>query len=66
VKQAMMSACSRRLLLVDHVKFGKVALHVLDELTSFDTVLVTDGIGDAAAQQLEQAGVRLRIVRTRS
>jgi DeoR/GlpR family transcriptional regulator of sugar metabolism len=66
VKQAMMSACSRRLLLVDHVKFGKVALHVLDELTSFDAVLVTDGIGDAAAQKLEQAGVRLRIVRTAS
>jgi DeoR/GlpR family transcriptional regulator of sugar metabolism len=66
VKQAMMSACSKRLLLVDHVKFGKVALHVLDELTSFDAVLVTDGIADAAAQQLEQAGVRLRIVRTTS
>jgi hypothetical protein len=41
-----------------------VALHVLDDLTSFDAVLVTDGIGDAVAQQLEQAGVRLRIVRT--
>lgn len=64
VKQAMMAASSKRILLVDHVKFNKVALHVLDDLTSFDAVLVTDGIGDAVAQQLEQAGVRLRIVRT--
>ncbi|PZM14465.1 DeoR/GlpR family DNA-binding transcription regulator [Rhizobium tubonense] len=64
VKQAMMAAASTRVLLVDHVKFNKVALHVFEELTSFDTVLVTEGIGDAMAQQLEQAGVRLRIVRT--
>ena len=33
---------------------------MFDDLTAFDAVLVTDGIGDAAAQKLEQAGVRLQ------
>jgi len=64
VKQAMMAASNQRILLVDHSKFNNVALHALDELTAFDTVLVTDGISDAQAQKLEQAGVRLRVVRT--
>ena len=66
VKQAMMAASNQRILLVDHSKFNNVALHALDELTAFDTVLVTDGISDAQAQKLEQAGVRLRVVRTAS
>jgi DeoR/GlpR family transcriptional regulator of sugar metabolism len=64
VKQAMMAASTKRILLVDHFKFDKVALHVLDELTCFDAVLVTDGLSDTHAQKLEQAGVRLRLVST--
>jgi DeoR/GlpR family transcriptional regulator of sugar metabolism len=63
VKQAMMAASRRRILLVDHAKFDKVALHVLDELTSFDAVLVTEGIADATARELQRGGVPLRIVR---
>jgi DeoR/GlpR family transcriptional regulator of sugar metabolism len=64
VKQAMIAASTKRLLLVDHSKFDKVALHVLDDLTIFDVVLVTDGLSDAHAKRLEQAGVTLRIVKT--
>jgi DeoR/GlpR family transcriptional regulator of sugar metabolism len=64
VKQAMMAASAKRLLLVDHFKFGKVALHALGDLRGFDAVLVTDGLSDAYARKLEQAGVRLRIVKT--
>lgn len=64
VKQAMIAASTKRVLLVDHGKFDKVALHVLDDLTSFDVVLTTDGMSDAQAQKLEQAGVKLRIVKT--
>lgn len=62
VKQAMFAASTKRILAVDHSKFDKVALHVFDDLTRFDTVLTTDGINDAQAQKLEQAGVRLRVV----
>ncbi|TCR82391.1 DeoR/GlpR family DNA-binding transcription regulator [Rhizobium sp. BK376] len=64
VKQAMMASCTKRLLLLDHAKFDKVALHVFGDLTAFDAVLVTDGISDIASKQLQQAGVRLHIVRT--
>jgi DeoR/GlpR family transcriptional regulator of sugar metabolism len=63
VKQAMMAASARRILLVDHTKFGKIALHVLGDLTGFDAVLTTSGIDEAVARQLEEAGVKLRIVK---
>ncbi|MCF6098670.1 MAG: DeoR/GlpR transcriptional regulator [Mesorhizobium sp.] len=63
VKQAMVAASTRRILVVDHSKFDKVALHVFDDLTRFDAVLTTDGVSDAQAQKLEQAGVKLRIVK---
>ena len=64
VKQAMMAACSKRILLLDHLKFDKIALHALDDLAAFDAVLVTDGLDEAISHQLLQAGVRLHIVRT--
>jgi DeoR/GlpR family transcriptional regulator of sugar metabolism len=62
VKQAMMASSSKRILLADHSKFGKVALHVLSDLTAFDAVLTTSGIADETARQLSEAGVKLRIV----
>jgi DeoR/GlpR family transcriptional regulator of sugar metabolism len=63
VKQAMVAASAKRILLVDHGKFDRIALHVFDDLTTFDAVLTTEGISDAQAQKLEHAGVRLRIVK---
>ncbi|RVA70937.1 DeoR/GlpR transcriptional regulator, partial [Mesorhizobium sp. M7A.F.Ca.CA.001.11.2.1] len=44
----------------------RIALHVFDDLTSFDVVLATEGLGDARAQALERAGVKLRIVKTKA
>lgn len=66
VKQAMMAAAVRRILLVDHGKFGKVALNVLADLTAFDLVLVTDGLPPADRRALEQSGVNLSVVRTKA
>jgi DeoR/GlpR family transcriptional regulator of sugar metabolism len=63
VKQAMVAASAKRILLVDHGKFDRIALHVFDDLTTFDAVLTTEGISDAQAQKLERAGVRLRVVK---
>ncbi len=63
-KQAMMAAAVTRLLLVDHSKFGKVALNVFADLTAFDLVLVTDGLPASEVEALERAGVHLRIVST--
>jgi hypothetical protein len=39
-------------------------LQVLGDLRGFDAVLVTDGLSDAYARKLEQAGVRLWIVKS--
>lgn len=63
VKRAMVAASAKRILLLDHSKFGRTALHVFDDLTRFDAVLVTDGIEKATAKALEQAGVKLGIVK---
>jgi DeoR/GlpR family transcriptional regulator of sugar metabolism len=62
VKQAMMAASTQKILLLDHTKFEKVALHALSDLKSFDAVLVTDWLAEAQAEQLKQAGVKLRVV----
>lgn len=64
VKQAMMSVSSQRILLIDHTKFDKVALHLMGDLTDFDKVLVTDGLSTDTIRHLEEAGVRLHIVKT--
>jgi DeoR/GlpR family transcriptional regulator of sugar metabolism len=63
VKRAMMAASAKRILLLDHTKFGRTALHVFDDLTRFDAVLVTDGIESEMAKALEQAGVKLQLVK---
>lgn len=64
VKQAMMSASSQRILLVDHSKFNKVALHLMADLTAFDKVLVSEGLAAEEIGRLEEAGVKLHVVRT--
>jgi DeoR/GlpR family transcriptional regulator of sugar metabolism len=63
VKQAMMASSSRKILLVDSSKFGKVALNVLGDLTGFDGVLTTDRVGEEDRTRLREAGVKLEIVK---
>ncbi len=63
VKQAMMASSSRKILLVDSSKFGKVALNVLSDLTAFDVVLTTDRVAPEQQARLRDAGVNLEIVK---
>jgi DeoR/GlpR family transcriptional regulator of sugar metabolism len=64
VKQAMMAASSRRVLLLDASKFGKVALNVFAELTDFDAVISTDRLPDPVRRDLLSRGVPLSIIKT--
>jgi DeoR/GlpR family transcriptional regulator of sugar metabolism len=55
VKRAMLRAATRSILLIDHSKLGKTALHHLAPLTAFDLVVVDDGVDDAGLRALEDA-----------
>src|SRR3954453_16591006 len=61
-KRAMIAAAARRVLLVDHTKFGRVALHRLAPLTDFDLVITDDGISEIGLRQLREAQVHYEVV----
>lgn len=56
-KRAMLRAARRRILLIDHHKLGKTALHQLAPLSDFDLVVVDDGLDAAGRAQLRDARV---------
>jgi DeoR/GlpR family transcriptional regulator of sugar metabolism len=62
VKRAMIAAAARRVLLVDHSKFGRIALHRVAALRDFDLVVVDEGIDQAGLQQIRDAGVPYHVV----
>jgi DeoR/GlpR family transcriptional regulator of sugar metabolism len=62
IKQAMMGAAQKRILMLDHHKFDRVALHALGELSAFDAVLVTKGLSQERQDELRDARVKLQIV----
>ncbi len=57
VKRAMLAAATKRVLLVDHGKLGKTALHKLAPLTDFDLVVVDAGVDDDRMRELRDAKV---------
>ncbi len=61
-KRAMIAAAAHRVLLVDHGKFGRVALHRLAPLGDFDLVVVDEGVDEAGLRQLREARVRFEVV----
>ncbi|MEM9707382.1 MAG: DeoR/GlpR family DNA-binding transcription regulator [Pseudomonadota bacterium] len=62
VKQAMMRSASRKILLVDSEKYGKVALHAFAPLADFDLVITDDGLEADTARDLRARGVTQRLV----
>ena len=62
VKQAMMAVAQKRILLIDHFKFDRTALHLLAALSDFDIVLATDGLDADRREALLRSGINLRIV----
>ena len=61
VKRAMIAAAAKRVLLVDHTKFGRIALHRVAALRDFDLVVVDEGIDDAGLRQLRDAEVPFQV-----
>ena len=62
VKQAMMRAASKKILIVDSGKFGKVALNAFAPLKAFQLVITDDGLNAETTARLRMDGVKLRVV----
>jgi len=60
--RAMMEAADRRVMLVDHTKFGKSALNRFADLTEFDAVMTDRGVGTDVRNALLEAEVPLQVV----
>ncbi|MFD4697713.1 DeoR/GlpR family DNA-binding transcription regulator [Streptomyces niveus] len=54
VKRAMLGSAARNVLLLDHSKLGRVALHRLAPLSAFDLVLVDAGASAEALRDLDE------------
>ncbi|WP_019819080.1 DeoR/GlpR family DNA-binding transcription regulator [Saccharomonospora saliphila] len=61
VKRALIEAAQHRVLLVDHTKFHKRALHRVAPLSDFDLVIVDDRITSEELDELAELGVRVRV-----
>lgn len=61
VKRAMISAAGRRVLLLDHNKLGKTALHRLAPLDAFDLIVVDSGVDAAQLRELKESGVPVKV-----
>jgi DeoR/GlpR family transcriptional regulator of sugar metabolism len=57
VKRAMLAAAQRRVLLVDHTKLGRVALHRVAPLTDFHTVVTDSGAPEELVRRMRDEGV---------
>lgn len=56
-KRAMMEAAQRRVLLMDHTKFGQGALYRLGDVSEFSHVVVDDQVDPTVVTQLREQGV---------
>ena len=61
IRRALMEAAARRVLLVDHAKFARRAVHELASLSEFQVVVVDSGIGERDLLDLREQGVRVEV-----
>ncbi|NPD16531.1 DeoR/GlpR transcriptional regulator [Xinfangfangia sp. D13-10-4-6] len=61
IKRAMLECADRRILLADHSKFSRRALHAMASLREFDLVIVDSGLDPALAERMLNEGVRLKL-----
>ncbi|MFD1213108.1 DeoR/GlpR family DNA-binding transcription regulator [Arthrobacter sp. GCM10027362] len=63
IKRAMFAASAKRILLVDHTKFEKRALHALAPLSGFDAVVVDSRTGRDEIARLESRNIHVVVAR---
>jgi DeoR/GlpR family transcriptional regulator of sugar metabolism len=61
VKRAMLDAAARNVLLIDHTKLARAALHRVVPLSRFDLLLVDDGASAEALRDLDEHKVRYEV-----
>ncbi|WP_375399965.1 DeoR/GlpR family DNA-binding transcription regulator [uncultured Amnibacterium sp.] len=59
IKRAMFEASARRILLADHTKFGKRALHALASLTEFDLIIVDGRTPPEHVERMRSHGIEV-------
>ena len=60
-KRAMFDSAQRRILLADHTKFGRRALHAFADLTEFDVVIVDHATDAAHIRRMRAKGINVVI-----
>ena len=65
VKRAMLDSAARNVLLIDHTKLARAALHRVAPLSRFDLLLVDDGAPADALRDLDEHKVRYEVCVTR-
>lgn len=60
-KAAMIACADKTCLLVNHQRFGRSALHLLAELSDFDTIITDANPSNDARAPLDRAGIALRV-----
>ncbi|UVC07464.1 DeoR/GlpR transcriptional regulator [Rhizobium sp. TH2] len=63
-KRAMFDCAARRILLADHTKFERRALHSFAALTEFDIVIVDDGTPIIHLERMRSKGIKVVVART--
>lgn len=63
LKRAMVRAATRRYLLVDHTKLGRVALHKIVPLEEFDVVITDPRADPDVLAAWESAGIRYQVAK---
>ena len=64
VKQAMLRAARKKILVVDHSKFARRSLHAIASIQDLDMVIVDSNIDSQDVQRLRQTGVEVRLTDT--
>ncbi len=62
VKRAMMRAAQRSVLMVDHTKLGRAALHRLAPLRDFDLIITDRQAGEESLAEMREHGARYEVV----